>query len=240
MTLIKFCIFIFCFGISYHSFAEIQGILVSDKGGLEDYSGFVVFIKEGSSLPKINNTKKNLVMGQINKAFSPSVQVIEIGDSVDFVNYDDIYHNVFSLAPENKFDLGIFKGAVKYDEGLKENKEKEVTTKVNFNKPGKLQVYCNIHEDMMGTVYVFGHGYHVNVMKDGRFSLPAPNSGNVTIVVDGDRIDKPIEKKISIQNQHEILKINFSAIDKKNIPKHLNKDGNEYQKKWSVEEDEYY
>jgi len=240
MILIRFYIFILFLSFIETTYADINGLLVSDKGGLEDYSGFVVFIKEGKSLPKINLKNETVIMGQINKSFSPSVQGVEIGDSVDFVNYDDIYHNVFSLSPENKFDLGIYKGAVKYDETLKKNNTDKSSTRVSFNKSGKIKVYCNIHEDMMGTIYVFDHGYHVKVLKDGRFSMPAPIKGNVTIVVDGDRIDQPIERKISLNDKNEILKINFSAIDKKNIPKHLKKDGKEYEKSWSVDEDEFY
>ena len=34
------------------------GVIIGDKGGLNDYSGFVVYIMEGSTLPKIN-IKKN-------------------------------------------------------------------------------------------------------------------------------------------------------------------------------------
>ena len=96
--------------------AGLEGILQSNKGGLDDYSGFIVYIKEGASLPKVKKARQLKVMGQVNKQFSPAVQGIQLGGSVDFINYDDIFHNVFSLSPENKFDLGIFKDGKQYDE----------------------------------------------------------------------------------------------------------------------------
>ena len=93
---------------------------------------------------------------------------------------------------------------------------------------------------MMGTVYVFDHGYFSQVKKNGQFSLPYPSIEKVTLVIDGDRINRPIEKVIRLKERKRRLKIGFSAIDQKRVPKHLNKNGEKYEGSWSIEEDEFY
>ena len=219
---------------------EINGMIRGDKGGLEDYSGFIVYIKEGQKLPKLKNKKGTYEVAQVNKTFSPAVRGIEVGSSVDFKNYDDIFHNVFSLSPEKKFDLGIYKGDKQFDEKLNPVPNKNHSTKVNFSKPGKIKVFCNIHEDMMSTVYVFNHGYFSQVQKNGHFKLPIPKKGKVTIVLDGDRLKRPISKNFEISKLKNPLKIKFKTIDKKPVPKHSKKDGKKYEKEWSLDEDEFY
>ena len=92
----------------------------------------------------------------------------------------------------------------------------------------------------MSTIYVFDHGYYSQVSKDGHFSLPLPNSGDVTIVVDGERLKKPIRKKFNVKKIKTPLKIKFSAVDRKPVPKHSTKDGKNYEKEWSLDEDEFY
>ena len=78
---------------------DINGIIKGDKGGLDDYSGFIVYIKEGQSLPKRKSSNNIYEVAQVNKTFSPAVRGIEVG-LVLILNYDDIFHNVFSLSPE--------------------------------------------------------------------------------------------------------------------------------------------
>lgn len=219
---------------------EINGIIKGDKGGLDDYSGFIVYVKEGSSLPKRKVPKQIYEVAQVNKTFSPAVRGIEVGSSIDFKNYDDIFHNVFSLSPEKKFDLGIYKGKKQFDEKFKPIKNKDHSTKVKFQKPGKIKVFCNIHEDMMSTVYVFDHGYFSQVNKNGHFKLPIPKKGKVTIILDGERLKKPISKKFDVSKMKRPLKIKFKTVEKKPVPKHSKKDGNKYEKEWSLDEDEFY
>ena len=204
---------------------EINGIIKGDKGGLDDYSGFIVYVKEGSVLPKRKASKKIYEVAQVNKTFSPAVRGIEVGSSVDFKNYDDIFHNVFSLSPEKKFDLGIYKGKEQFDEKFNPIKSKDHSTKVKFSRPGKIKVFCNIHEDMMSTVYVFNHGYFSQVNKNGHFKLPIPKKGKVTIVLDGERLKRPISKKFDVTKIKQPLKIKFKTVEKSPSPNTQKKTG---------------
>lgn len=79
-------------------------------------------------------------MGQSNKKFAPERLSIQIGDSVLFVNDDEISHNVASSSAGNEFDLGA--------------QASGTAIPVTFTKPGEVQVRCLIHPHMKATIEV--------------------------------------------------------------------------------------
>ena len=71
---------------------------------------------------------------QKGNGFNQKVLKIKVGDSVNFKNLDNHYHNVYSLTEGHVFDLGSFgQGQVR---------------KHTFNSPGRIEVECAIHPDM--------------------------------------------------------------------------------------------
>jgi plastocyanin len=79
-------------------------------------------------------------VGQKDKAFTTQKLTIKVGESVQFVNNDPFFHNVFSLSDAKVFDLGS------YPEG-------EFRT-VAFETPGTVEVECAIHPNMIMTIEV--------------------------------------------------------------------------------------
>lgn len=79
-------------------------------------------------------------VSQKNKAFSATALEIKNGDSVNFVNADPFFHNVFSLSDAKTFDLGS------YPSGQ--------ARQVTFNQPGRVEVECAIHPEMKMTITV--------------------------------------------------------------------------------------
>jgi hypothetical protein len=77
---------------------------------------------------------------------------------VDFPNLDPIYHNVFSLSPVRRFDLG------KYPRGH--------SRQVTFPKPGLVNVYCDIHSDMEAFILVLPNHAFARPTRAGEFTLP--------------------------------------------------------------------
>jgi plastocyanin len=59
---------------------------------------------------------------------------IKAGDTVNFVNQDPFFHNVFSLSDAKTFDLGS------YPQGQ--------GRKMKFNEPGVVEIECAIHSQM--------------------------------------------------------------------------------------------
>lgn len=79
-------------------------------------------------------------VGQKNKAFTQSELTIKKGDTVNFVNNDSFFHNVFSLSDTQMFDLGS------YPQG--ESRE------VVFETEGTVEVECAIHPEMSMEIHV--------------------------------------------------------------------------------------
>jgi plastocyanin len=59
---------------------------------------------------------------------------IKAGDTVNFVNQDPFFHNVFSLSDAKTFDLGS------YPQGQ--------GRKMTFDEPGVVEIECAIHSQM--------------------------------------------------------------------------------------------
>lgn len=75
-----------------------------------------------------------VVITQKDKTFSQSEITVAVGDSVEFQNIDDTAHSVLSITAGLEFDLKV---------------QKQGTAKaVVFDKPGRIEVGCDIHPKM--------------------------------------------------------------------------------------------
>ena len=97
-------------------------------------------------------------LAQKGQMFVPRVVAIAVNSNVEFHNQDPIYHNVFSLSPTRRFDLG------KYRRGGSRT--------VNFPKPGLVNVYCDIHSNMEAFILVLPHHGFTRPKASGEFRLP--------------------------------------------------------------------
>lgn len=104
---------------------------------------------------------------QRDQAFVPRVLSVVVGAQVDFPNQDPIYHNVFSVSPPARFDLG------KYPRGQ--------SRRVRMAKPGLVKVFCDIHSDMAAFVMVLPNRAYARPNEDGAFRLPALPAGRYTL-----------------------------------------------------------
>lgn len=107
------------------------------------------------------------VMDQVNVQFSPRVLVIQKGQTVSFPNNDDIRHNVYSFSAPKAFQIKLYKG--------------NSTAPILFDKPGLVVLGCNIHDDMIGYIYVANHEFVIKTDKNGKATLPANAGDRVNI-----------------------------------------------------------
>lgn len=107
-------------------------------------------------------------MRQENKQFLPPVLVVQKGTTVQFPNLDAIFHNVFSVTPDNSFDLGSYR----------QGESKSVT----MSRAGVVSVYCNMHPQMVGHILVVPNGNFVRAGKDGFFRIANVPTGRHRIV----------------------------------------------------------
>jgi plastocyanin len=115
--------------------------------------------------------KQHPVIDQKNLAFVPHVLPVVAGTTVDFLNSDQVLHNVFS--PDkcaNKFNLGTWpKGEVR---------------SVTFDKLGCAPVLlCNVHPEMEGFVVTLQNPFFAVSDKSGLFAIHDVPAGKYTIKV---------------------------------------------------------
>jgi plastocyanin len=107
-------------------------------------------------------------MKQQDKQFAPRVLVVQKGTQVQFPNMDAVFHNVFSVTPDNSFDLGSYRQG--------ESKS------VRLVKPGVVSVYCNMHPQMVGYILVVPSSYYVHAGADGFYRLVGVPAGHHRVV----------------------------------------------------------
>jgi plastocyanin len=79
-------------------------------------------------------------MDQHDERFVPHILVVQTGTAVQFPNNDHVSHHVYSFSPTKPFELGLYKG--------------QVYPPIVFDKPGTVVLGCNIHDWMVGYIYV--------------------------------------------------------------------------------------
>jgi plastocyanin len=222
------------------SSAEIEAVVVNPLNKKYDFTNTIVWI-EGKGIPKSKTgVSRSHKMDQINKQFFPRFLAIRVGDSVIYRNLDDVFHNVFSLDVSNKFDLGVFKRDVAYSDNMKKI-DKVIIPKRTYPKAGKFSVFCNMHEKMSGSIFVFDHPYFSNLSKNGIFKFDlSPGTYQVTFA--GPDIGNEIVKTIKF-TKDEVTRIELSARDEGKTETHTKKDGSQYKdrsKKGENDDDEFY
>src|SRR5215469_8580537 len=72
-----------------------------------DFSGVVVWLEplKGKAVPP---PAVHARMIQKSKTFTPHILAVPVGATVDFPNFDPIFHNVFSTYDGQIFDLGLY------------------------------------------------------------------------------------------------------------------------------------
>jgi plastocyanin len=118
----------------------------------------VIYVDSSAAEPASPPPAEHPQLAQKGQAFDPRVVVVSVGGTVDFPNLDPIYHNVFSVSPPRRFDLG------KYPRGQSRS--------ITFPKPGQVNVFCDIHSDMAGFILVVPNPHWARPAADGRYELP--------------------------------------------------------------------
>jgi hypothetical protein len=95
------------------------------------------------------------------------VTVVPVGSTVDFPNEDPIFHNVFSVSGDNRFDLDLYK--------------RPKSGSWTFQAPGLVRVYCNIHPQMSAVVLVRDNAYFARAAEDGAFTIADVPPGRYTL-----------------------------------------------------------
>ena len=116
--------------------AEAITLHVVDQHGRSVEGAVVEFT--GEQKTQKNNTLA--IMDQVNKQFNPELLIVKLGDKVTFPNSDEIRHHVYSFSPAKIFELKLYKG--------------KHGTPLVMDTAGVVILGCNIHDSMVGYIYV--------------------------------------------------------------------------------------
>jgi plastocyanin len=200
-------------------------VALAPRSAAETLAGTVELVEQGRVVPGAGGAvvsyepeggaprpaPRTIEVDTRNKRFLPRVSVVARGSSVAFPNRDPIFHNVFSVSPANRFDLG------RYREGQSRS--------ARFDQPGLVRVYCNVHEQMIAYVMVVETPYHAVSAEDGHFQLEHLPRGKGTLTVWHER---SATKRIPIEVPTDVpLRVLLDATQAREAP-HLNKFGRPY------------
>lgn len=106
------------------------------------------------------------IMDQVNKKFLPEVLIINKGQQVSFPNSDNIRHHVYSFSAIKPFEIKLYK--------------ETPTLPILFDKAGIVALGCNIHDSMIGYIYV-SDGFKTFVTNERGFVDMSDTVKNVTL-----------------------------------------------------------
>jgi plastocyanin len=157
----------FIIGLAFAATAEAAAIKGVVEGGKRiKRSPVVVYLGDASG--EFKKPVANPTLDQRNMTFIPHVLPIKTGTTVDFLNNDEVKHNVFSPDHE-KYNLGTWpKGAIK---------------QYTFDKKGVYTQLCNVHPEMESFIVALDTPYFALTDKDGNFELQDVPPGDYTIKV---------------------------------------------------------
>lgn len=89
--------------------------------------------------------------------FLPRHSIVQVGATITFSNLDKEVHNIYSKSQGNQFNLGAMASG--------SFKSIEVTT------PGPIVLRCNMHKDMIGTLFVVPNGYYTQPNEKGEYAF---------------------------------------------------------------------
>jgi plastocyanin len=130
-----------------------------------NFSGVALWLEPAGAAPAL--PAATLTITQKDKKFSPHISLVPTGTTVDFPNFDPIFHNAFSNFAGQPFDTGL------YPPGS--------TRKVRFARPGVVRVFCNIHSTMSAVIVVVSTPYTAITGTNGAFSMANVPPGEYTL-----------------------------------------------------------
>ncbi|WP_191600516.1 methylamine utilization protein [Marinomonas algicola] len=107
------------------------------------------------------------IMDQIDVEFVPRVLVVQKGQLVSFPNSDDIRHSVYSFSKPKTFELKLYKG--------------NQANPIPFDERGLVILGCNIHDSMIGYVYVADQELAYKTDEKGQVIIELGNSKTVKV-----------------------------------------------------------
>jgi hypothetical protein len=153
-------------------------VSVTDAKGLPAEDAVVVAVPLAGP-PAQSGAPATAVVDQIDKEFIPLVSVVRTMTLVSFPNKDNIKHHVYSFSAAKRFELPLYK--------------RKPSQPVLFDLAGLVVLGCNIHDWMLGYIYVVDSPWFAKTGSDGKARLSDLPDGDYDIAVYHPRAKDPAE-----------------------------------------------
>lgn len=145
--------------------AATLAVSLADAQG-KPVAGVAVVAVPASPLP--DDGPQAAVMDQVGLKFEPQLLVVRKGTVVSFPNSDDVAHQVYSFSPAKHFALPLYRG--------------QAAAPVTFDQSGLVILGCNIHDSMIGYVYVADSPYFGKTDLKGRIEFASLPEGTYRLL----------------------------------------------------------
>lgn len=140
-------------------------VQVTDKDGKPLAHAVAYLLPNGK--PATDGSGQVVKVDQVEKTFVPHVSVLQAGGSVNFPNFDNIRHHVYSFSPARKFEIPLYEGVP--------------SDPVQFPEPGIVALGCNIHDWMSGYIVITESPWYAITGEDGSALLEGVPAGEYTM-----------------------------------------------------------
>ena len=162
---------------------EVSGTVTAQ--GARNSANVVVFVEktEGPFSPP----QEHLKMNQKALKFIPHVLPIQVGTTVDFLNSDNVMHNVFTPSEDaDKFNLGTWPtGEIR---------------PYTFKKEGAVVMLCNVHPEMEAWVVVLQNPYFALTDESGAYTIKNVPAGTYTLKLWHEKLKKYEPQTVEVPN----------------------------------------
>lgn len=193
----KYCYLLLLFTFSSISFAQLS-VQVNDMNN-NKLSNIVVELKFSDPNFEAPAALRENTMQQVDQQFIPHILAIHKGEVVHFPDTDTVQHHVYSFSKARTFEIAIY--------------QKEVSRKINFDAPGIVELGCNIHDWMLGYIYVAESPLYTKTNASGEAIFKSLPSGPIEVNVWHPRLSENDIKKtyfIKAANTQPTLHITLS------------------------------
>lgn len=172
-------------------------IEVTDARGKAVPDAVVTATAQNPSMPS-PAANKPATMDQVAKAFVPGVLVVRTGQSVIFPNSDSVAHQVYSFSPAKRFELPLYRG--------------HAHPPIVLDHPGLIVLGCNIHDSMVGYIFVTDAPYFGTSDARGHWNAGELPAANYEIGVWSARLPRDaaiVTQRVEVGEQPTVVKISL-------------------------------
>ena len=153
-------------------------------------SNIVVELIPEKPVSSTSTLLKTATMKQIDQQFVPHILVIQKDTEVHFPDTDKVLHHVYSFSQAKTFQVAIYK--------------EDIKRHINFDKAGIVELGCNIHDWMLGYLYVANSMLFAQTGLSGQATFSEVPYGKYQVKVWHPRIDaKDIQAEFTIEINSE-------------------------------------